>query len=100
MLKEIFRYSQSFAHTDQLNNSMQEQDWYEFTRVLVNTMSHSGKLDIYYEKNLKNKLPITYKNHLITEDMHGKNIPATLDLVYELSEAVISWVKTVKTHRD
>jgi hypothetical protein len=95
MLKEVFRVSQSFAKDNHLNDLMRNQDWYEYTRVIVNTMSHSGVLDINFEQSMQKKLPIIYKNHQITESMHGQPIPITMDLLYEITESIISWVNTI-----
>lgn len=57
MLKEVFRSSQSFADSNNYSDLMRQQDWYEYTRVIVNTNSHSGLLDISYQQNL-NQQPL------------------------------------------
>ena len=46
LLKEMFRITQSFCYASGKQHTLTSQSWYEFTRILVNSLSHNFRWEV------------------------------------------------------
>ena len=91
-LKEVFRVTQAYCKkTDQIK-LMKSESWYQFARVITNSLSHDFKLNFNdYDKKI---LPVSYGEKEITSGMDGKCLELALEVLLKLSDEIINFSKT------
>ena len=70
---------------------MAKENWYEFARILVNSLSHNFRLD--YREYDRRQLPATYKNETLTISMDGKPAGMRLYTLLSLADEVINFAR-------
>ena len=90
-LKEVFRITQSFCKKTDQANKMAAEHWYQFTRILVNSLSHNFRLD--YRPHDKSQLPVTYKNETLDISMDRKPVSMQLSILLSLTDEIINFAK-------
>lgn len=89
VLKETFRHADEFFKNYKLS-AMQNQNWYHFTRVVVNCLSHDEVLR-GLGKSYKKYLPVTYGKFKIDVEDEGKPLSVKLEditLIREIDKFV------------
>jgi|GEM_PF-3611104 len=76
-LKENFRLTKNYLDECGQLDRMQNRPWYQFTRILVNCLSHNMVFD--FSTVNPNHLPARYNDYYITEDMDGTYPPLDFD---------------------
>lgn len=91
-LKENFRLTKNYLDEKNCLDRMQNRPWYQFTRILVNCLSHNMVFDL--SKVNPNHLPARYKDFYITKDMDKTYTPSTFDaeLYINLGDNIINFV--------
>ncbi len=90
-LKEVFRITQSFCEETGQANKMTAEHWYQFTRILANSLSHNFRLD--YRAHDKSQLPVTYKNETLDISMDGKPVSMQLSILLSLADEIINFAR-------
>jgi hypothetical protein len=90
-LKEVFRVTQSFSQATGQTNAMTSEPWYQFARILVNSLSHDHKLR--FRDFDKKCLPVTYSGVTIDANSEGKPLSMKLETLLALSEDIITFAK-------
>lgn len=88
--KECFRITESYCYDSKQQELLKTQIWYEFYRVVTNSLSHDFKFN-FNKKDLK-KLPITYKKYSIDNSNNSKRIEIQLKTLLELNNELIEFV--------
>lgn len=85
-LKESFRMTESYCVLTRQKNILKQENWYQFARIIVNSLSHNFRLEFRpYDKTL---LPVTYQRTEINESMDGKPISFKLQILLDLTEEI------------
>ncbi|MEQ5790487.1 hypothetical protein J4E06_05445 [Muricauda sp. NFXS6] len=92
LLKEVFRLAQSYCSDTNQLEEMESKSWYQFTRLIVNSMSHDFKWR--FHKKDKKHLPITYKKETLELNVDGQDIHMRLQVLIELVDEIISFSKS------
>ena len=91
LLKEVFRLTQSYCYDSRQLKEMESSDWYQFTRLIVNSLSHDFKWK--FHKKDKQYLPITYKGETLKLEFDNLDIHIRLQILIELVDEIISFSK-------
>ncbi len=70
---------------------MEDEPWYQFTRIIVNSCSHNFRYE--FRKYDKKFLPTSYKDIEINEEMEGALISMPLQILIELVDEIIFFAK-------
>jgi len=80
--------------TDQWHGKLERQDWYQYLRLMRNSMEHSSLLDPRFdfcENDIKNNLPLVWNGKRLDVAMNGQPIDfdffSPLDVIDLLAEA-------------
>jgi hypothetical protein len=92
LLKEVFRLAQSYCSNSNQLNEMESNDWYQFARLIVNSLSHDFKWR--FHKKDKQHLPLAYKGETLKLELDGQDIHMRLQVLIELVDEIISFSKT------
>ena len=92
LLKEGFRITQSFYQATGAEVEMTGQAWYQFTRIVVNSLSHDFRFQ-FHPHDLR-QLPVTFDGQTIDASQNGQ--PATMPLrtLLALYDEIIRFVAT------
>ena len=90
-LKEVFRLTQSYAINSGEITTMKGEEWYEFARILVNSLSHNFRLK--FSKADRTALPVEFNGLIIEESMAGSPIETNLETLLQLSDRIIEFVE-------
>lgn len=88
-MRENFRITQNYCIDNNKLNILQEQQWYQFARILVNCISHNLVFDLSTVN--KNRLPVSFNGVCIGPDDHGKHLNElfTAQLFLELGDVIL-----------
>jgi hypothetical protein len=91
LLKEVFRLTQSYCSETKQLKTMEAKDWYQFTRLVVNSISH----DFLWRFNKKEiaYLPITYEGFTIESKLNGLDISMRLQILIEIVYEIIEFTE-------
>ncbi|WP_339894286.1 hypothetical protein [uncultured Algibacter sp.] len=91
LLKEVFRLTQSYCSETKQLKIMEAKDWYQFTRLVVNSISH----DFLWRFNKKDiaHLPIAYKGYTIESKLNGLDISMKLQILIEIVYEIIEFTE-------
>lgn len=92
LLKEVFRLAQSYCSNSNQLKEMESNHWYQFARLIVNSISHDFKWR--FHKKDKQHLPTTYKEVTLRLELDGQDIHMRLQILIELVDEIISFSKT------
>ena len=91
-LKEVFRITQAYCKRTKQIKLMENEDWYQFARVVTNSLSHDFRLNFNeYDKRI---LPVSYSNKEIASDNNSKCLELSLGILLKLSDEIIDFAKT------
>jgi hypothetical protein len=90
-LKEVFRITQSFCKDTGQKDALESEPWYQFVRVLVNSLSHDHLLR--FSNHDKKILPVTYQGITIDVTSENKPLSAPLEILLNLSEDIIAFAQ-------
>ena len=90
LLKEGFRITK--AHYQPLNDyrTLTQQPWYQFSRLLVNSLSHDFRLD-FRPGDLK-QLPVQYLGQTLDASMNGQSAEMPLRVLLSLYDEILAFV--------
>lgn len=89
LLKEAFRITESYCSLTGQKNILKNELWYQFARIIVNSISHNFRFDFRpYDKSL---LPVSFKNNEITESMDGNPISFQLHIILDLVDEIMEF---------
>jgi hypothetical protein len=94
-VKEMFEILKSGCETEDQKQSLMNAPWYQFLRMIRNSLSH----DFYLRFNTydKTRLPVTWAGLTLTQDMDGAELPMqgffTRAKVQDLIDDVIRYVE-------
>lgn len=91
LLKEVFRLTQSYCSISGQLDEMESKEWYQFTRLIVNSLSHDFKWR--FNKKDLNHLPITHKGELLEAGLDGHDLHMRLQVLIELVDDIISFCR-------
>jgi hypothetical protein len=91
LLKETFRITQSFCYLNKKMDILKGQPWYQFARIVVNSISHNFRFE--FKPNDIKLLPVKYKGEIIDSSMDGKPISMKLEILLNLIDDIIFFVK-------
>ena len=91
LLKEVFRITQSFCYTHGQATAMTAESWYQFTRIIVNSLSHNFRLE--FQNNDRKQLPVSYMGQTIDIPMHGQPLSMQLRILLSLVDDIIIFVQ-------
>lgn len=91
LLKETFRITQSYCHSNKKMDILKNQTWYQFARIVVNSISHNFRFE--FRPNDKKLLPVNYMGQTIDISMDGKSISMRLEILLNLIDDIILFVK-------
>lgn len=77
-------YCEDFSQVEpawQLIDRLKSTDWYDFARIVRNTVSHNFRF--HFSERDKARLPIGWRGNSLTADLHGK--PLTYELFWHNS---------------
>ena len=99
-MRENFRITQNYCIDNNILRILQEQDWYQFARILVNCISHNLVFDLSTVN--KNRLPAKFKSVSISEDLQGKHLDKTFtaQMFLELGDTILFFVAQNKIGED
>lgn len=91
-MRENFRITQNYCIETNKLDILQEQEWYQFARILVNCISHNFIFDLTTVN--KNRLPVRFKNIEIGESMHGCHLSRrfTAQIFLDLGDSILTFV--------
>jgi hypothetical protein len=93
LLKEAFRLTAAYCDSTNQRVALKSQAWYQFARVLVNCLSHNFRLEFRaYDKQV---LPVSFREHTITEGMDGGPARFQLQVLLDLTEEIIGFARTM-----
>lgn len=91
LLKETFRITQSYCQANNKMNLLKKEAWYQFARIVVNSISHNFRYD--FRPNDKKLLPVHYRNQIIDISMDDKPISMKLEILLNIIDDIIFFVK-------
>ena len=91
LLKETFRITQSYCQINDKIIILEEQSWYQFSRIVVNSISHNFRFE--FRAKDKTLLPVSYRNQTIDSSMNGKPISMKLEILLNLIDDIIFFVR-------
>lgn len=91
LLKETFRLTQSYSISSDQMDLLESQDWYQFARIFVNSISHD--FCYRFSKYDKKMLPVSFNGFEITQSMDGDSAKLTLQNVIELVYEIIAFAR-------
>lgn len=91
LLKESFRITESYCTLTRQKNTLKNEEWHQFARIIVNSLSHNFRLE--FRPYDKKQLPVTYKNIEINESMDDKPISFKLQILLDLTEEIMEFSK-------
>ncbi len=89
--ESIMKYCKQTKQTDILK----KQPWYNYSKLIRNGLSHDYQWD--FSKQTKSIFPVTYKQTMITYDLHGtllKENQMPLSVIWVLLKEMENFVKT------
>lgn len=89
-MKEAFRLTQAYCEASSQEGDLKSQPWYQFARILVNSLSHSFRLD-FRQHDLK-KLPVMYESEILDSTMNGKSVSMPLSILVKLLDDIVRFV--------
>ena len=92
LLKEVFRLAQAYCSNSNQLKEMESKDWYQFARLIVNSLSHDFKWR-FHKKDIQ-YLPVTFKGEILELELDGQEIHMRLQVLIELVDEIISFSKT------
>ena len=92
LIKETFRITQSYCTNSSQYDKLENMEWYQFTRLMVNSLSH----DFRWEFRSKDEkfLPVEYKGISIQLDQKGRNLQMKLQTMVDLVDEIIEFTKS------
>jgi len=94
-MKEMFETLKSGCETKDQKKSLQNAPWYQFLRMIRNSLSHDFYLR--FNKYDKKQLPVTWSGLTLYPDLDGEQLPMkgflTRAKVQELIDEVIKYVE-------
>ena len=90
-LKEVFRITESYCKTHGQATMMSAEPWYPFARIVVNSLSHSFRLE--FRPYDKRQLPVSYQGQTIDESMEGQPLSLQLVVILSLVDETIDFVQ-------
>lgn len=91
LFKETFRITQSYCHANNKMDILKDQSWYQFARIVVNSISHNFRFK--FRPNDKKLLPVNYMDQIIDSSMDGKPTSMKLEILLNLIDDIIYFVK-------
>jgi len=91
LLKEGFRITQSFCKNNNINHIMKSMPWYQFTRIIVNSLSHDFRLN--FNRYDLQQLPVTFNNYSIEITDNGKSLSMPLSVLMSLYDKIFKFVE-------
>jgi hypothetical protein len=77
LFKETFRLTLSYCNYSNQKEAIKSEHWFEFARVVANSLSHNFRLDFRpYDLSV---LPVMYGGVTIDASMNGKTIEGTIE---------------------
>ena len=90
-LKEVFRVTESFCRARGQSSTLTSEPWYQFARIIVNSLSHNFRLE--FRARDKKCLPATYKGVSLDITLDKKPLNVKLEILLSLSEDIIAFAK-------
>jgi len=91
LLKEAFRLTDSYCVSTDQKKILKGETWHQFARLLVNCLSHGFRLEFRpYDKQI---LPVSFREHTITEKMDGKLARFPLEVLLQLTDEIIEFAR-------
>jgi len=91
LLKEGFRITQSFCQAHGQTRLMTAQSWYQFARIVVNSLSHDFHLQ--FRPHDLNQLPVAYEGHSIDASMNGHSLSMPLRILLAVYDEIVHFVE-------
>lgn len=77
LIKESFELILNYSkHTNQYEGKFKKEGWYDFSRIIRNSLSHNYKFE--FSKSDKNKLPVVWNNIVINNSMDKSYLDLSL----------------------
>ena len=92
-LKEVFRITQSFCKMTGQSDVMSSEPWYQFARMVVNSLSHNFICEFRPED--KKYLPVTYKGVTLDITLDNKPLNMKLEILLTLSDDIIAFASNL-----
>ena len=92
-LTKVFRLTESFYKEKGEIKYFRNQDWHQFVRVHVNSMSHDWKYHFdHYAKRKMTDGSLEYKGVRVGMELEGKSVSVKLEIVLSLADDIIDFV--------
>lgn len=88
--KECYRIVESYCYESKQENLLKNQRWYEFYRIITNSLSHDFKLK--FNKKDKKVLPLNYGSFILDNTLEGKRLDIELNILLEINLELIEFV--------
>ncbi|NIA23658.1 MAG: hypothetical protein GWP03_05835 [Proteobacteria bacterium] len=89
--KEVFRITQSFCSKGTQKKIILAEPWYQFARILVNSLSHNFRIE--YRPADKKYLPVVYRNETLDISLDRKPVKMRLKVLLSISDDIIAFVR-------
>lgn len=93
LFKESFRITQAYCHSSSQLSALKANEWYEFSRIIANTLSHNFRLE--FRPYDLSRLPVSYKGVTIDSSLNGQPISLTLEILINLVDELIGFANTI-----
>lgn len=90
LLKEGFRITQSFCQHSGTEAQLTRQPWYQFARIIVNSLSHNFRFQ-FRPHDLKN-LPVNFRGQSIDASQDGQSFSMPLEILVALYDEIVEFV--------
>lgn len=91
LFRETFRITEAYCRNSNQLDTLKENTWFEFARIVANCLSHNSRLD-FRPYDLQ-RLPVSYKGAIIDSSMDGQGISLQLEILINLVDELISYSK-------
>lgn len=96
LLKEAYRITDSYCSVSGQFVDFKAQAWYQFSRIIVNSVSHNFCLN--FRNTDKKVLPVSYMGETIDISYDGKPISMKLEVLINVVDDIIKFVKDDLKH--
>jgi len=92
LLKEGFRIAQSYYQDAGEAATLTGQSWYQFARILVNSLSHDFRLN--FRQHDLNQMPVSHGGHTIEASMNGQSLSMPIGILLSLYDELFAFVES------
>lgn len=96
LIKESFEMIRGYCNDNDLFSELKKQDWYEFVRLLRNSISHDFRFD--FTRYKQEDFPISWKTISIEYSSNGDHIHSSLlsrEVVIDIFETMRDFAETL-----